>query len=681
MVREAAVHIGIQLIAPEGFHAMERSEVYHFLRNDAKRDRVFLAHFAAEKNKPRVSLVVVNRAFFEAAMANGQIVIAEKQASLPPWLQEREGVDLALLDQQRARAKISHKARINARYVLIKPLLVRQDEILGADNPDLEINRFARSCAPKQCEPRMRLWFYTMVCFNGNVWALMPPFHKIGKWKRLEHPGKKFGRPSHKGVLHGFGCDQGMIEKIIASYRKFCGRGVHMPAIYSKAMLETFGCQVRQNAQGKKSYWHPAGLPFPNFDQYNYHVIQQVGRDQVNLTLYGETRVRTRLAASKGKFSAAVANLLEQIEADGYYIKETPRGLVEGSPVAPVCVVRSRCQTSGMLVGIGFSFGSETSAAYRMMLFSMAVDKKRFCALFGLEISNEHWPSVGLPRLLIVDRGPGAKHDLAKNYEKLCPIREMVGSYSGQSKATVESSHPRSVEIEGAPSYIQSDLDPVKMAKREIERLLRDNQVTDVSGRMTPEMHAAEILPAPIAVWNYLDQRARTDAQSMSFDDAVRVFLTPIEVTARNDGVYFEGMRFDSPALRNTRLIDRVARGQVATIQGYVLDLCVRHIWLEIEGRIVEVRSQLSIRDDDEQLYLSLPELVELAKLKRATHREFQEHQLAATSEYLQRTEDANGCKPNAGRRRAGRAKTRSAVSRQETADLAAYTSKGKKTA
>lgn len=679
MVREAVVHVGSQLTAPEGFHGLEKSTVYHFLRSDAKRDRVLLVRFVVADERPQAWLAVINRAFFEGALLGGQIIASEKQAKRPPWLESLGGVSLSQRDQQRSGAKISHQERVNKRYDLIKPLLGRFDEILGAADPEREINRFARACEPKQCESRIRLWFYTMLCFGNDTWNLMPPFHNIGKWDRQAHAGQKFGRPSPNGALHGFACDQAMIEKIRASYLKFCGLGVYMREIYSRAMIETFGCRVRTDSRGQKSYWHPEGRPYPSFDQYCYHVIGKFGRDQVSRTLYGDTRVRTRLAASAGKYSAAVANLLEQIEADGYYLKETPRGLIEGSSLPPLCVVRSRDLASGRCVGIGFAFGRENSTAYRMMLFSMAIGLKRFGALFGLDVADEDGASIGLPRLPIVDRGPGAKQNLAQNYEKLFPIREMAPSYSGQSKATVESSHPRSMKTEGAPSYIQSDLDPVELAKREIERLIRDNQATDASDRMTPEMYA--IPPSPNAVWNYLDQRGRVDAQSVAFDEAVRAFLTPIEVTARNDGVYFNEMRFDSPALRETGVIDRVARSQVATIQGYVLDLCVRHLWLEIEGYIIQVDAQMPLRDDDRQLYLSLPELVALAKTKRAVHRQFQEHQLAATSEYQLRTAEAIGRKPNSGRRQPGCPKTKTIAARQETADLAAYTSKAKKTA
>jgi len=668
-------------VAPDGFHVLEKSTSYHFLRSDSKHERVLLMHFHVEGNKPRASLKVVNKRFFEEALLSGQIAIAEKQAKRPPWIEDLEGMDLFHQDRQRSNPKMLHKYRVNKRYQLVQPLLLRTDEILEAENPDLVINRIARSITPTQNESRMRLWFYTLLCFGCDAWNLMPPFHRIGKWNRHEHSSKKFGRSSPKGAQHGFPCDARMVKLIHESYLKFCGQGRYMNQIYSYAMIETFGCRVRTDSQGKKSYWHVDGNPYPTYDQYYYHVNNQFSRTEVNRILYGDTRVRTRLAASVGKFSASTANLLEKIEADGYYVDETPRGLIEGSPLPPICVVKSVDLASGRSVGIGFAFGRERSTAYGAMLFSMAIGLQRYGELFGLEIDADDGKTTGLPRLPIFDRGPGAKRNLTNDYESVFPIREITPSYSGQSKATVESKHPRTVQIEGAPNYIRSELNPVQMARREIQRLIRDNQATDMSNRLTPEMQSTGTIPSPNGVWNFLDQRGRTDAQSMTFEDAVRAFLSPIAVSARNDGVYFNEMHFDSKALRETQLIDRVARGQVTSVNGYVLDLCLRHLWLEIEGQIIQVDAQLSLRDDENQLFLSLPEMVALATNKRATRRLFQEHQHAATSEFFLRTEEAIGRKPNAGKRLQGRPKTKTVVARQETAEFAAHTSSIKRLA
>jgi len=687
------MHTGTQLIAPEGFQCLEKDTIYYLLRSDPERERVLLVHFVITKSKKKTRkrsytqthirsfLTIIQRLQFEAALADRLIVRTEKQVDLPPWLSSLEGKNLENLDEHRPRKKRTHKNRVQQRYQAIVPLLQRLNEVLGADNPDAEIAHYARKSRPQQSEKRLRLWLYTYLCFGRNEWVLLPPFSNCGHWERRERSReKKFGRPSlTKGAHHGYGCDQTMHQGIIKAYRRFRGPGITLPKVYHKGMVEIFGCHVRKDAHGRKAYFHPQGKPYPNYGQFEYHIRKEFPGDQIRRTCYGETRTRHRLSASKGQFSANCANLMERMEADGYFVEELPSGVLEGQTLRPLCVVRSRCMTSGALVGIGFALGSETSAAYRMMLFSMAADKVRFCNLFGLSISPDDWPCVGLPLLPSTDRGPGAGLNLPDLIASIFPVRELAPSWSPQSKATVESSHPRTVQLEGAPNYVQSRHNPLQLARREIARLLADNQATNVSARRTPEMMAAKITPSPLGVWNYLNDRGRSDAYTISFDTAVRTFLTPIDVTIRSDGVYLEWLRFDSPALRSIGLLDRVARGQSIFGRAYLLDLCVRHIWLDIDDQIVELDAQLPIRDVDEQLDISITELQALSQANREVESAFREHQHAVRSEYLQRVEQATGHKPDVGTRRLGKPKNRSASSRQEEADLAPYTSKRKK--
>lgn len=676
------MHTGIQLTAPDGFQLLEKGKIYHLVRNDVRRERVLLVHFFASKQGYEAVLVALGRSYFESAVVDGVIVACPTQSKLPPWLAELEGLTLEHCDERRPRAKKLHADRVTDRYGHIEPLLERVDEVLGAECPDKVIARHARSSKPQQNEKRLQLWFYAFLCFGQDRLALMPPFHKCGTTPRVLRTDKKLGRPSPtKGARHGYGCDLEMIEMIKNSYKRYCGLGVSMQDIYSKAMVERFGCHIRTTANGQKRHYHPMGKPFPSFNQFSYRVIKAYGRDMIQRIRYGDTRVRTRIAASRGPYSAAVANVLEQIEADAYYVKERPRGPLEGSVLPPLCVVRGRCVTSGHIVGIGFALGTENHVAYRMMLFSMAIDKRKFGQLFGIEISHELWPSIGLPPRLATDRGAGAKCNLTMAPESLFPIRDIAPSWSGQSKATVESSHPRSTKFEGAPSYVVSELDPVGLARREIERLIHDNQAMNVSSRLTPEMIAARITPSPNGIWNYLDGRARTDARTITFNNAVRRYLTPIEVKIKNDGAYFHEQRYDAKALRATGLVDRVAAHGQVTINGYILDLCVRYIWVEVSGQIIELPAQLPLRDDDAQLFVSLDELVALAKTKRELVSDFEEHRHAVRSEYVRRVKQATGSLPDAGLRKGGRPKSKTARGRQETADVRLYTSQGRKKA
>ncbi len=673
------MRIGTQIVAPNGFRQLAKDVVYYFLKSDAANLRVLLVHFfvADRFEKSKATIIEIGRSLFEMATDKKLIIEVPVQSSLPPWLLDMEGIDLPRRDIARAGAKVLHATRIENRLLHLTPHVKNLNLILSAENPATEINRCALLCSPPQQETRFRLQFLSYVCFSCDPWALLPPFHRAGKWKRYDHPDVKFGAPSISfGSGYGHPSTEVMAEKCIASYIRYAKLGVSMTDIYTTMMDEVFKCKQLELDSGMMIYVHPKGEPFPTYWQFRYRVLQRFGVEEVQLTLYGRVRHRTRLAPSKGRFSEEIANLYEKVEADGYFTKERPRGYIEGSSLKPLCVVCSIDGLTGMKLGIGFSFGAERSTAYRMMLFSMSVPKAYFCMLFGIPYREGEWASEGLPPHFAVDRGPGARRTLIEEFEKRLPIREIAPSWSGQSKATIESSNPRKIKTEGQPTYFQSKLTPVQLAKKEIIRLLRYNHTTDVSDRMDPDGDLAFVPPTPAGLWSFYDKRGRNDAHPMSINEAVRTFLTPIELSLRDDGVWLEGRRFTSTQLEESGVLSKAARSNepVPKVRGYMLDLCVRHVWVEIDDRLLLVDARLRTRNSDDLLWTSFEELRQWSEAMRKTKSRLSVHKLATTTKYKQVFKEATGMTWHSDVRRSGKAK-RGATERQEEAEAKQHTS------
>lgn len=572
---------------------------------------------------------------------------------------------------------MTNKRRANNRALVIKPLLDRIEEVLASDDPDNEVARHARACKPAQNESRFKLWFYTAVCFGRECVKLTPAYGNCGRYERkATNESKKVGRQSKlKGGHHGYRATPEMIHDIERGYQMFAKLGVSLRKAYSLVMTKIFGCRTRPSSRLRKNgyvveYYHPDGKAFPSPNQFRYYVYRTFGVEQVQINRWGETRQRTRKAPSVGKFTEAVRNLLERVEADGFTACVHPRGILGDWTMPKLYVIRGRDVLSGEIVGIGFALGSETEAAYRMMLFSMAIDKATFCRLFGVPYRKGTWSTEGLPLSYITDRGPGAKRFSLEEIKKIIPLHELAPSYEGQSKATVESSHPRETKIEGAPTYLQSSLNTIKLIRAEIRRVMHDNVHTNVSGRLTPEMEATKVLPTPQGIWEFMEKRGRTDAYRISFEDAVRFFLTPIDVTLKEDGAWLEYQRYDSAALRKNGILNRIKATGQATIRGYMLNLCIRYIWIEIDDEIIEVAAKLPISDDETQLYLSMIERGMLDEIRKETLSEFDLSRYALQSEYLQETETLLGFMPDAGKRRKGRARAKTEESRREMREL-----------
>lgn len=678
---------GTFIYAPEGFRQLEKDTEYCFLNTKNELGRVLLLEFSGscvrdtpvegkEKafSNPHASLHVLQRDEFEEALLFGQICECSRQRRLPPWLELYEGLDFNELEKRNKKTSLLERAR--HRELIISPLVERWHELVDRENLVRDINSFARNCKPAQNGIRVQEWLFIYLAFGRNVWALCPTFYRSGTWSRENRIlPKKLGAPSEKGKQHGHNAVH-LKPRIIEAYSARAGLGKTMQSIYVDAMVKDFGCLTKNKiVQGKKvkSPYNPKGDPFPSESQFSYHVISHFGLEAIQTALYGYQRTRNTKLADKGRFSESFSNLMEDIEIDGYYLKEIPKGLGGDYSMPPICVVRGVCRTSGYRVGIGFSFGAEAESAYRMMLFSMAIPKVRFGELFGVKISAEDWMVEGLPLSISIDRGPGAALDFSEEVEQIIPGFAIVPSYSGQSKATSESSHPRSVKTEGQPTHFQSNLNHIELAKREVIRLVADNSASNIDERLTLEMKAEGVLPTPNGMWEYLAQRGRSDAYPISFEDAVRSFLTPKEFTLTKSGAEFHKIRFNSDALKVTGVLDKVARSHTVKVTGYILDFSLRYAWLEIGGYLVEVQALLPILDDEQQLFLSLSELELIDKQERTTRAYFHDHAIAARMESQINFTDSTGKGWLAGTRKKGRAPSRKSRRGQSSSEVQKY--------
>ncbi|MDO8768676.1 MAG: hypothetical protein Q7K57_08230 [Burkholderiaceae bacterium] len=685
------IRMGTQLKAPGGFKQLRNDTTYYFLWSDCERERVHLVYFVTRPPKkrkkpdrdgrflvetptPMPMPVVMRRALFELGVSETLIVIADHQSHLPPWLEPLAGINLSAIDLDRTNYKKSHVERVNDRLEVIHPLVMDHQKVLSAEDPDKIINRHARAQEPVKNETRVRLDFYSYLAFGRNRDALHYPIHKPGNWDRSLHiDGSKRGRPNiTEGAQWGHNVSPAMHTVIVSTYKKLSALGVGMTDIYEIAMTKVFGCRERPDENGMLAYYHPQGEPFPTLQQFDNHVASELGRRTIQTNRLGANLVRTDIAPSLGPFTRAVANLMERVEADAYQCGERPAGLIESSPLPHLWVVRARDVTSGIICGIGFSPNSEQASAYRMAQFCEAVCKVKFCSLYGIIIEPWQWPCVGVSAHGITDRGPGSTAGaLSRNAELSPAICGIPPSYSGQSKAVIESSNPKKPKNKEAPSYLQSEKHVFAMMVREIHRVILDNDTIDITERITRDLWDKVRKPCPNTLWNVLNDLGRNDAIEIPFEDAVRAYLDQIDVEVKPGWVELHGQRYDSPALRATGLLDRVAASQSMTLKAYVLTGCIRHIWIDIDHRLVELDLQQALRIGDDVRYMSLNEIKLRETEVLAMDRKFAVHRRATASRAYRVFEEETGFEWNGASRQPGRAKSGTAMARQEAAESA----------
>ncbi|MCP2024271.1 UNVERIFIED_ORG: hypothetical protein J2Y76_005186 [Pseudomonas reinekei] len=657
---------GARLTAPEGFLSLSKGRIYHFLHSDANHNRVRLIEFIDEGKEVRTRLVTLTRFEFEEALESGLLLEIGEPDKFPPWLQPIQGVAVSEREGRRISAKETYDHKVNRRFLAISGLVQRVHKVLSSDNPDAVINAHAKGQEPQQNTSRLKLWFYTYITFGQNKWALMPPLYRIGGWNR-EGPGKvrRLGRPSPNGKYWGYRCDSQMRERIRKAFIKYKSAHKTSDEVYSDILTKEFGC-ISVEKNGVMEFVHSKGLPFPTSNQIKYCIDLLFSSSERSVAVRGKQKTRNS-SGEIGSFAQNLTNLNQRVEFDGYNIVERLSGVTEGSPVDSFCVVRAVCGLSGMVVGIGFSEGKENMDAYRMCLFSMTLKKDKFCELFGTAIKLEQWPCEGLSGGIVFDRGPGATYDVEPEIHWLGTF-ESTPVFSGQSKATVESSHPRAKTTLDQPTYIHSKLNFVQMARREILQVLSDNRSSDASSRMDDRMYWSGIKPTPLGIWGYWDQRGRNSAIGMQFEMAVRTFLTEHPATIREDAVYFYGRKYRSPALVATGVFDRVAKKGVIPTKAFALTMCVRHIWIDVSGMLYELDFVSTQRTVDGDIDISLRDLKELDALRCQAHTELRNERIAVKQFFKDKFKQETGQDWNSGERKLGRP-SKGGSAQRDTAD------------
>lgn len=652
---------GSKLSVPHGSGELVKDVVYYFLVNDAAVNRVRLVQFGEEGESAH--LITLTGQSFEQALRAGSIVELEGMDSCPPWLIDSDGLDTAYRERKRSSPKETYHSKVDRRFLVISELVEKASSILASENVEAIINAHALRYEPIQNKQRVRLWFLTYMVFGRNKWALMPRTKNIGRWDRNEKTTKKLGGPSSDGSQSGFPVTPDMKAKILFGYKaETCVRRTQSE-IYGAVLTKTFKCKIRRIGNDVKFY-NPKGLPFPTINQFWYWVNQLTNPSSLATELKGKALARVK-SGSHGKFADSLSNLNQVVEFDGYNPEEKLKGLTEGSAVDGFTVVRAVCVFSAAVVGIGFARSSEDMEAYRMALFSMAVDKVKFAELFGVTIQPGRWPALGLPLNIVFDRGPAATMPVEEASDWLARI-ELTPTHDGQAKATVESSHVKKKKNKDQQRYVHSTHNFVEMSRRHILQVIKDNDSSNAEALMHEEMLSHNFAPSPTNIWRYWDQLGRNRGTYMGFDDAVRKFLTLCPATILRDGVYFHGRRYISDALVEAGVFDRVARNGRIAIKAYALTMCVRHIWVEVDGRLHELNFFQTAGTKPSSSDITLYELEELGRLRAASIRRLKAQKPVIDQEVNGEFKDQTGKEWHGGTAKLGRRVKNASVRRDQ---------------
>lgn len=673
--------VGLQLEAPHGWGSLSAGTRYYFCGdrsnevNGISVPTVLIACFLQSDKRWqswRVHLCSIPRLEFENALTDRPPKLQQcaRQYNLPPWLEEVDDVDFEQIDEHRQSlggrrlkdsgqvAVASYRKQVEGRLNKIAPAVEIAGEILLAPDPLKRIYQAIKEDKASQVH-RVQLWFFAYVLHGQNQWALKRPTHTIGRWSRgaNQHKDKKFGRPSLAGSCFGSSAI-GLRERILRAYLKRCGPGKTMRSIHRQALREDFGCITVRERDGVDKWFHPANQPFPSYGQFRFVVVQSLGLEHVQNQIYGQARMKAKARVNQGNQTGQYASILEELQVDAYYVADRPKALYSDGPSAPLVVAEAVCVTTGAVVGVGFSLGGETGDAYRSMLFCMAAPKDYVARLYGIPPDMLNWQMQGISSSFTSDRGPAGHRNFAERQEQPFAIKTIAPSYDGQAKASVETTHPKSVKLEGAPSYVLSELNVMAMVKREIFRAVAKNHSKDISNRLSEQaihdFHSARLVATPHNYWQYLSERMRTHARQISLQEAVRSFWTPVKLAVDRDGVRYRHRHYSSKAMLESPLMKMVGLTKDLEVQAYVLNLVARVIWVDIGGSLMELEATKRVRTDDEDILVPVSQLAETEKLLREVQSRTRESAQAAINRVESDFQEMTGVRWDAGQRKKG---------------------------
>ena len=248
--------------------------------------------------------------------------------------------------------------------------------------------------------------------------------------------------------------------------------------------------------------------------------------------------------------------------ADIYLVSNLDRSRIIGRPTIYFVIDVFSRMVTGLYIGL-------ENASYKtsiQALYCAFTDKVALCKKYGIDITYENWPCIGLPDAILADRAELFGHQV-ENLEKSFSIRlENAPPYRGDLKPIVESRF-KLIQAEfkpfakgvvqdvitkkrGGKDYrLDATLNLDEFTKIILLSVLKYNQFHQISN-YDRDIDLPHDLPAvPITLWNWGIQH-RTGKLRTASDKAVYVALLPREkATLSNRGLKLFGVTYTCPEL------------------------------------------------------------------------------------------------------------------------------------
>ena len=421
-----------------------------------------------------------------------------------------------------------------------------------------------------------------------NKNALLPDYiNSGGKGKEKRLSDLKIGRPAKTDYLgdliEGINITDDVKRHFEFAVNKYYrnSKKISLKETYTLMLRDFYSDVYRENNEIKHIVWENERIPKYNQFYYWFKKHEDVKKDinlrdsdkEFNLnhrSLLSNSTIETDGPGTRFQIDATIA--------DVYLVSSLNTRRIIGRPIVYAIIdVYSR-----LITGIYVGLEGPSWMGAMMALDNMVADKVEFCKQYGIEITEEQWPSKYLPDIIIADRGEFEGYSPENLINNLDVKIENTSPYRGDLKGIVERNFrtlntkvkhktPGAIQKEfrkrGDRDYrLDATLTLEQFTRLYINIVLKHNWSVIDKYPVEKEMLENELLPIPIQLWKWGIENKKGRLRTVD-RDILRLNILPRgKASVSRAGIKFKGLSYSSdkaisqqwfikPTVRNIEIV------------------------------------------------------------------------------------------------------------------------------
>ncbi|KAB7678404.1 Mu transposase C-terminal domain-containing protein [Bacillus sp. B1-WWTP-T-0.5-Post-4] len=299
----------------------------------------------------------------------------------------------------------------------------------------------------------------------------------------------------------------------------------------------------------------------PTLRQFRYHLRKLFSQEVTIKKRSGSKKFDREYRGKTGSVLSEVMGPGARFEIDAtvgnvYLVSRFNRGWGIGRPIVYFVIdVYSR-----LIVGVYVGLDHPSWNGVTMAIMNTAQNKVDFCKDYGIEITEEKWPSAHMPERFLTDRGEALYKGATSFIEGMNIAIDHTASYRADMKGTIERSF---ASLDATlkpflPGYIDSDFrergaeDYRKQATLTVEQytqiiiyfILHHNNRYMREYKRNKEMIEQDVAPNPVGLWNWGIKNQSGKLRSFSQEYIHFCLLPRAQATVTQYGIKFKKMHY-----------------------------------------------------------------------------------------------------------------------------------------